>query len=224
MTFLESINRVLRTTGIIKGDDDNILTFADVQHNATLNLAQISIQSELSALVASQLIPYERNTNTITTVAGQRTYALDATFVRFFGTPFLYDAANNNILYSYDENVLRQQIPTYKTQPGTPFYWYFVGGATKQIAFYPVPDDVKSYDYEFEKNVQVTNAGDILPFQSEQEAQVFCNLAARHFLILFQEQPDKTLLQDSIYMTQKSILFTLMTGANQRRYYGVSYS
>ena len=223
MTFLEAINRVLRTTGIIKGDDDNILTFTDVQHNATLNLAQLAIQNELNSLVADMLIPYERATGTITTIAGTRTYSLDPTFVRFWGTPLLYNSVDNRQMYTYDEDQLRLEIYNYKTQQSTPIYWYSVGGTTQQIGFYPVPDGVDSWDYEYEKVVSVTNAVDVLPFQTDQQAQVFCTLAARNFLILFEEQPDKTLTSDSIYQAQKSVLYSLIAGTNAPRYYGSTY-
>ena len=223
MTFLEAVNRVLRTTGIIKGDDDNILTFTDVQHNATLNLAQIAIQNELNSLVADVLIPYERATGTITTVAGTRTYSLDPTFVRFWGTPLLYNSVDNQQLYQYDEDRLRQEIFNYKTGQSTPIYWYFIGGATQQIGFYPVPNIIDSWDYEYEKTLSLTNAVDVLPFQTEQQAQVFCTLAARNFLVLFEEQPDKTLTADSIYQTQKSVLYSLIAGSNAPRYYGATY-
>ena len=223
MTFLEAINRVLRTTGIIKGDDDNILTFTDVQHNATLNLAQIAIQNELNSLVADMLIPYERATGTITTAAGTRTYSLDPTFVRFWGTPLLYNSVDNRQMYIYDEDQLRLEIYTYKTVQSTPIYWYIVGGTTQKIGFYPVPDGVDSWDYEYEKIVGVTNAVDVLPFQTDQQAQVFCTLAARNFLILYEEQPDKTLTADSIYQTQKSVLYSLIAGTNAPSYYGATY-
>ena len=69
----------------------------------------------------------------------------------------------------------------------------------------------------------VTNAVDVLPFQTDQQAQVFCTLAARNFLILYEEQPDKTLTADSIYQTQKSVLYSLIAGTNSPRYYGATY-
>ena len=105
----------------------------------------------------------------------------------------------------------------------TPIYWYLVGGTTQKIGFYPVPDSIKLWDYEYEKTLILTSAADVLPFQTEQQAQVFCTLASRHFLILFEEQPDKTLTADSIYQTQKSVLYSLIAGTNAPRYYGATY-
>lgn len=60
MNFLSAVNRVLRTNNIIRGDDDAITTFSDTQHNATLNLALIAIQDELTETVADRLISYEK--------------------------------------------------------------------------------------------------------------------------------------------------------------------
>lgn len=228
MTFLGAVNRILRTTGIIKGDDDNITTFLDVQHNATLNLVQIAIQSELNSLLADAMIPYERDTKSIVTAIGTRTYDLDPSFVRFYGTALLYNAAGNRLLYSYDEDRLRQEIYNYQTAAaGSPIYWYFVGGATKKIGFYPTPNAVETWSYELEKFSGVTSSGDLLPFQSEQEAQVFCNLAARHFLILFEEKPERTLTNladDPIYKGEKATLLALIRGVNPSGFYGKRYA
>ena len=227
MTFLDAVNRILRTTGIIKGDDDNITTFSDVQHNATLNLAQIAIQSELNSLVADAMIPYERDTKTIVTVIGTRVYDLDPSFVRFYGTPVLYSATGNRLLYGYDEDRLRQEIYNYKTAAnGTPIYWYFTGGTTKKIAFYPTPNAVETWSYELEKIAGVTSSGDVLPFQTEQEAQVFCNLAAQHFRVLIEEKPERQLYKladDPIYKSEKATLFSLIGGVNPAGFYGKRY-
>jgi hypothetical protein len=228
VTFLDAVNRILRTTGVIKGDDDNITTFSDVQHNATLNLAQIAIQSELNALVADAMIPYERDTKTIVTVIGTRVYDLDPSFVRFWGTPLLYNAVANRLLPPYDEDRLRQEIYNYQTAAnGNPIHWYFVGGTTKKIGFYPIPNAVETWSYEIEKFSGVTSSGDVLPFQTEQEAQVFCNLAARHFLILFEEKPERTLTKladDPIYKAEKATLFALIAGVNPAGFYGKRYA
>lgn len=228
MTFLDAVNRILRTTGIIKGDDDNIATFSDVQHNATLNLAQIAIQSELNSLVADAMIPYERDTKTIVTVIGTRVYDLDPSFVRFYGTALLYNAVQNRVIYSYDDDRLRQEVYNYQTGANSsPIYWYFTGGTTKKIGFYPVPNAVETWSYEIEKIAGVTSSGDVLPFQTEQEAQVFCNLAAQHFRVLFEENPGRTmskLADDPLYKSEKATLFALIAGVNPSGFYGKRYA
>jgi hypothetical protein len=228
VTFLEAVNRVLRTTAIIKGDDDNILTFADIQHNATLNLAIIAIQAELDDLVADNLIPLERDSGSITTNAVDVDFLLDTTFVRFWQTPIFYESVANRFIYQTDEDALKQTDPLYRVTRSTPFWWYFTGGpldvtGARKVSFYPCCSAALTLTYDFEKNVSVINASDVLPFQSDQEARVFCHMAARHFLILFEEQPDKTLVQDAIYLKHKSTLISLMAGNNPARYYGTTY-
>ena len=226
MTFLDAVNRVLRSTGIIKGDDDEITTFSDLQHNATLNLAQIAIQSELNSLVGDALIPAERDSKTIVTVPGTRVYDLDPSFVRFYGTPLLFNAADNVQIYGVDENRLRQDVRTYQVASGSPQWWYFVGGPTKKIGFYPVPNAVETWSYELEKSSGVTSSGDLMPFQTEQEAQVFCNLAAQHFRVLFEEKPERTLMKladDPLYKSEKATLFSLIIGVNPPGFYGKRY-
>ena len=73
MNFLAAVNRVLRTNNIVRGDDDDITTFTDVAHNATLNMAIIAIQDELVEMVSDRLVDYEFASSTIATVAGTAT-------------------------------------------------------------------------------------------------------------------------------------------------------
>ena len=100
-TFLDAVNRILRTNGIIRGDDDEVTTFNDVQHNATLNLAKIAVQDELVEFVSDRLVPLEQTTGTMDVSSGVRTYTLASDFVQFYGHPLFYDATNNRQLYEY---------------------------------------------------------------------------------------------------------------------------
>ena len=150
-TFLDAVNRILRTNGIIRGDDDEVTTFNDIQHNATLNLAKIAVQDELVEFVADRLIPLEQTTGTMSVSSGVRTYTLASDFVQFYGHPLFYDSTNNRQLYEYPggEEALRLQIFNYKTVSGDPSYWYFVGASTNQVGFYQVPNAAKSYSYDY---------------------------------------------------------------------------
>src|SRR5689334_25409676 len=61
----------MRIEGILRGDTDAPTTFSDLQHGATINLAQISIQDELNELTSDTLLPYEKKTTgSIVTVRG----------------------------------------------------------------------------------------------------------------------------------------------------------
>lgn len=230
MNFLASVNRVLRIGGIIRGDTDPITTFSDLQHGATVNLAQISIQDELNELTSDTLIPYEKkSTGSIVTVAGTRSYNLASDFIRFFGKAMLYDSATNFEMFQYPggEDALKVSIFNYKTQQSTPIYFY-MGGNTelttvKQISFYPVPQGAVTYAYDYEGDVSVTNATDVLPFQNEQEAQAFCRLASRRFKMVYEGMDPALIAQDPEHMKAKAVLADLIVGKNPPRYYAPIY-
>lgn len=227
-TFLDAVNRVLRSNGIIKGDDDNISTFSDAQHNATLNIAQIAIQDELVELTSDRLIPLEKAEGTITTSAGVRSYDLETDFVQFFGKALLYCAADNRQLFEYPggEKSLRLQIYDYKTQSGDPQWWYFENAASRQIAFYQVPNSAKVYTYDYEQSVYVENSTDEIPFHSKEEAHTFCAMASRRFKFLFENHPnaDQVLAADQAYISAKSRLTRLLKGKNPYSQYGHHYA
>jgi len=95
-TFLDGVNRVLRENTILAGDDADLTSFSDTQHKATMELAKISIQSTLTALVAEKMIPYEITDGNITYVTGQRTYSLPDDFIRFADEdPFLLELSGS---------------------------------------------------------------------------------------------------------------------------------
>ena len=79
-TFLDMVNRVLRNNTILAGDDDDLTSFAETQHRATMLLAQQAIQSTLTELSADKLLPVEYTDGTITYVADQRLYNLPPDF------------------------------------------------------------------------------------------------------------------------------------------------
>ena len=228
MNFLQAVNRVLRTNAIIKGDDDEVATFSDTQHAATLNLAIIAIQDELNDLISDRLISYERASDSVTLATGTRNYALASNFVRFYGRAMFYDATNNRQIFEYPEKKLRLEINDYATQTGTPNWWYWFDATTKQVAFYQVPNSSYNgiaYSYEYEKDVSVSASSDTLPFQTEAEAQAFTTMASRRFKALLEELPDAMafIMRDPTYITAKSRLNNLLRPQNPSSNYGVSY-
>jgi hypothetical protein len=225
MNLITAIGRVMENNGIIRGDTDLPTTLTDLQHGATIRIARNAIQDELNELVADALIPYEHTgTGSISTVAGTRSYALDATFVRFFGEASLaYDT--NNRLYEYPggEAALQQAFPNYKTQESEPMYWYFDLTTSKKIAFWPVPNAAKTYTYDFEKDVSVTAASDTLPFHNEMEAQAFVRMAGRRFKFLFEGMDLSLLANDPEHLKAKATLFSLMVGKNPAKRWAPVY-
>lgn len=228
MTFLEAVNRLLRINTIIKGDDDDVTTFADTQHAADLSLAQIAIQDELTEIISERLIPYEHDTATITLVAGTRTYALDAGFIRFFGVPSFYDDDTNTRIYEYKggERALMIHDHQYKTVNGTPMSFYWDNTTTKNVAFYNIPDSswARSISYDFEQSVMVTNVTDTMPFHNDEENFAFVSMAAVRFKFMLEKKELGLLTQNSSYGNAKTRLYNLLMWKDPAKSYGKKYS
>ena len=228
MDFLGSVNRVLVNNTIIKGDDDLVTAFTDSQHEATIRFARQSITSELNNLTSFFDIPYERTTGSITTEVGTRTYALPADFVQFFeDNPFLYlDTEATQRCYEWPggEGKLRQTSFKYLTDQGFEQWWYWHNTTTKQIALVQVPDAIRTWNFEYEKNVGVIASGDTMPFHTAQEAEAFSDMASRRFKYLINDNLDVSdLEQDADYVFQRSTLFNLMRKRNPNKRYGRQY-
>lgn len=225
-TFLDSVNRLLTANGILRGDTDAISTFSDLQHSATVNIAKVAIQDELIDLISDTLIPYEKTTTgSIPTVNGTRSYSLPTGFIRFFGTPMLYCSADNFEMFEYrgGEDALKLAIPNYKTGPGTAFAFYFEGATSKKISFYPVPDGVKTYTFDYETSVLVTSASDTMPFHNSEEAFAFCRMASRRFIYLYEEKDLAGLRDDAERNAAKAVLADLIVGKEQPKSWAPFY-
>lgn len=226
MDFITGVNRLLRINLIIGGDDDDITTFADTQHAADIEMAQIAIQDEIASLAANRLLDYEKTSGSITLTAGTRTYALAADFVRFYGSrPSFYDSTNNTMIYEYrgGENMLKHDDYTYKTTQGNPWSWYWDSTTSKKVGFYSVPDtawDSLSLSYDYEKSVTATVTSDTLPFHTTQEAQTFIQMAARRFKVMDETLQIDNLDNDPIYKDAKATLLNLMIPTNPQGHYG----
>lgn len=189
-TFVSVVNSLLEVEGIIFGDDDQISSFSDTQHVASIRLAKQAVHQELAALVSDQLIPYERTSAVLTVSSRLATLASD--FVRFQDqNPWLIESdvsgtANGNWIVEYPggEERLRKVDIRYRENTGKPTYWYWPGGTTKQLAFYNVPTDTHYYRYDYEKDVSVSAESDVVPFITTTEANTFIEIAARRFKYL----------------------------------------
>ena len=216
----------MENAGIIRGDTDVPTALTDLQHGATIRIARNAIQDELVELVADTLIPYEHdNTGSIVTISGTRSYSFPSDFVRFFGQPQLYYADGNYHLYEYPggEQALQQVVGTYLTDSGAPMHWYFDLTTTKKIAFWPVPDDARTFTYHYEQDVSVTAAADTLPFHNEMEAQAFCRLAGRRFKMIFEGMDTSMIQNDPERNAARATLVALMVGKNPTKSWAPAY-
>lgn len=234
MTFLECVNRILRKTAIIRGDTDEITTFSDTQHNASLNLAIVAVQDEIARLTAERLIPYERQTSgTVTLAASTRTYSLASDFTRFYGTPHFYDSDGNRQIYEYPGGLeaLQTEYYTYATDSGDPNWFYMEPTSTKKVGFFQVPSSGeagKILTYEYEGSVLVDSVSDTIPFHNTEEAYMFTEMAARRFKYSWEDIKNELDIQavlekDTTYKSSKAMLMALIKGYRPRRTYGTRY-
>jgi hypothetical protein len=229
MTFIDAVNRILRINGFIRGDTDILSAFTDTNHNATSNICQIAIQSEIAELSIFANLAMERANATLSLATGTRTYALNSAFVRLWGDPpFFLDTTQNYRIFEYPggEDQLRDDIIDYKTQSGAPNYFYFEQTSVKTVAFFPVPDasvNGRSIFYDYEKSVTPVNSTDTLPFQRDDESFAFCEAAGRRFKYLYEGKNDIPVTKDPVYQEAMAKLLQLMRGKNPSRRYGKDY-
>lgn len=230
MQFIDGVNRILRINGLIRGDTDLLTTFSDTNHASTSQMAQISIQTEITELSSKSNFPYQhKTTGSLTMVSGTRTYALAADFIQLWGRPaFFYDAASQFTILQYPggENRLRTDIQTYRTDPGYPLFYYFELSTTQEVSFYPVPSTnfnglVLVYDYS--AAVNVVNSTDTLPLQTTDQAYAFIDMAARRFKFSYEGKIDVPMDSDPVYREARARLFSLMGWKQPPRAYGKSY-
>ncbi len=225
-TFLDAVNRILIINGIIRGDTDAITTFSDLQHSATVGIAQVAVQDEISDLVSDMLLPAEHDsTGTVSAVASTRSYSLPSDFVRFFSSGSLYNSDENIRIYEFPggEPRLMELYTNYKTQESSPIHWYFDLTTTKKIALWPVPQEEKNYTFDYQADVQVSNAVDTLPFHNNSESFAFCRLAARRFKAMFEGTDLANLDQDPERMKAKATLINLIKGTNPTKMWANTY-
>ena len=227
MNFLGAVNRVLVNNFIIRGDDDLVTSFTNTQHAGTIRIARNAIETELNGILSFFSIPYEKTTGSITTVASQRTYSLPTDFVRFYGDqPFLYrDLDHNYVLEEYagGEEHLRRDDLTYRTSEGEEYWWYWNPSTVKSIALYQIPDGVRTYNFDYEKTVSVTESTDTLPFVTEAEAQSMADMAGRRFKYMIESQNLGDLDKDVEYRKHSSTLMNFLSFRNPNKGYGHSY-
>lgn len=233
--FIDTVNRVLRTNGLLADDDDDIAAFTNTQHKGTIQLAKIAIQSSITELTADRLLPAEEADGTITYVADQRIYNLATDYVRMIDeNPFFLEIDGSGVsqnqtvnAYPGGESQLRRQILDYRTQSGKPRWFYFPKNTTKQVAFYQVPRSDEAgiqLRYTYEKSVYPIAEGDTMPFSNDQEHDAFSDMSARYFQFLLTKQPTDGLLTDIVYQRSKASLMNLLKPSYATQQYGYDYT
>jgi hypothetical protein len=230
MQFVDAVNRIMKLNGLIRGDTDTIASFSDTNHASTSAIVQLAVQTEITELSSKGELPYQHKTNgSISLATGTRTYSFASDFVQLWGRdPFFYDSTQNTQIFQYPggEEQLRQDILTYRTDPGNPLFWYFELGTTQQVSFYPVPDSSvngKALAYDYSASVNVSGASDVLPLATTDQQYAFCEMAARRFKFLFEGKVDIPMDTDPVYREARSRLFALLKWKQPSRRYGRNY-
>lgn len=224
MTFLEAVVRILRLNGHIRGDTDAPASFSDTTHNATMQIAQIAVQDELTNLAADRTLPYEKASTAIVLSTSTRLYSLPGDFIGFYGFPHFLDSTSNRQIFEFPGGLEALQLFDYRyaTLTGTPNFWYFEPSTTKKVGFYQVPNSTYngvSLSYDYETSILVSSASDTMPFHNTEEANAFCALSGRRFKFLFEDVKDKQDIQsildnDVSYRAAKGTLLRLISGKN----------
>lgn len=235
MTFLEAINRILRVTTVMQWDDDDITSFSQNQHAATISLARQAVQHVVNDLTSDEFLFPEDAQGHLTMVDGTRTYSLASDFVRLQGKePWFHGLegaagtdANSQFLAYYPggEDILKKQVPKYTSQTGTPQWYYFTGD--REIGIYPIPGTEANgnvYRYDYQKDVMPESESDSLPVYSDAQGYSFVDAAARVFTFLWTTQPVDGLDNDSIYKKGKGALMALNRKRKSNNKYGYRYS
>lgn len=231
--FVSVVSDVMVSEGIISGDDDEVTSFSSTQHVASIRLAQKAVQQELAGLVADTLIPYEKTDAVLTVTA--RTAVLASDFVRLqdeipwlIETDVAGDATGSWITeYPDGEERLRKVDIKYRENGGKPFHWYWVGGTSKTLGFYPVPtSNTFYYRYYYEKDVSVSNESDTVPFVTDTEVNTFIEAAARRFKFLYatptlrEQLFPNGLAKDPVILQSRNTLTQLLRYEQPRTRYG----
>jgi len=229
MTFLSAVNRLLRITTLMQWDDDDITSFSQTQHGASITLARQAIQHVTNDLVGDNFLFPEEMRDTITTAANTQKYALASDFVRFKDKAPWFQQTDSGIPnsqflseYPQGEAALKKQVPKYETDTGTPQWYYFTDD--QEVGVYPVPDSVLIYRYDYQKDVMPENESDSLPVQSEQMAYAYVDMSVRVFTFLFSQQPITDFSQDVVYNRAKAALMALNVKEPPLNKYGFRYA
>lgn len=223
----------MRNNALLRGDTDAPSSFSDTNHNASLQIAQVAIQDELTNLAADRLIPYEKASTSIGLTTGTRVYTMPDDFTSFYGYAHFYDSTANRLIYMYPGGLEQLQVayPQYSTETGTPNWWYWEPGTTKKVGFHQIPDSSmngRTLTFDYERSILVTDATDTMPFHNTDENNTFCMVAGRRFKFMYEDVDNKADIQaildnDASYRTARATLLKLITGVNPSRYWAHSY-
>ncbi len=167
-SLLDGVNEVLkRANVIVTGTLFTSLTDTAQQH--TLDVTVQVINEGIDELYSgTKMMPSEQAESTITLVTGQREYTLASDLIRIIWP--MIDRTNLQYLYEFEEgyNSLLLFDPQ-QNYTGLPLWAVIspINGKLRVDRACDALDNGRVYTYEYEKNVTMVNAADIMPFNDE---------------------------------------------------------
>jgi hypothetical protein len=167
-TLLDAVNETLkRANVIVTGALFTSLTDGAQQHN--IDIAVQVINEGIDELYSgTKMAPKEQAESTITLVTGQREYALASDLIRLLWP--MIDRTNLQYLWEfpgeYDDLLFYDPQQVYTGLP----LWAKISPITGSLRIdraCDAQDNGRIYTYEYEKNVTLTNASDVIPFNDE---------------------------------------------------------
>ncbi len=168
--LLDCVNEILKRVNIIAGNAGLLTTLTNsaLQHNIDVAIQVVNEGiDELYTTVKSPL-PTQLKESSLTLVTGTREYALPTDFVSMQWP--LVDRTNNQFLFEwrddYNSFLLLDPQQTYTGLSN----WAMISPITGSLRLDKAPDSTVNghiYFYEYEKNLELINSTDTVPFNNE---------------------------------------------------------
>jgi hypothetical protein len=169
-TLLDGVNETLTRVNVIAGNAGLLtsLTNSSIQHNIDVTRQVINEGMDELFSVSHRSLPQEQKESTIVLVTGQREYTFPSDFITLLW-PFI-DRVNTQYIWEYEmgynELLLLDPQQVYTGLP----IWGTISPITGNLRLDRAPDAAangKTYFYEYEKNLALSGATDIFPFNDE---------------------------------------------------------
>lgn len=168
-TLLQSVNEILKRVGMIQGDDGELTSLTSTARQRSIDIAVQVINEGLDELYSIVSVPHpkEQAENTVTLVASTRSYSLASDLVALrwpmidkTNTQYLYEYAGgyNQILFD-DPGQDDTGLPRFAT----------ISPVNGNLHLDRAPtsiEDGRIYTYQYDKDLELTVAGDTVPFDN----------------------------------------------------------
>lgn len=167
-TLLESVNEILKRTGIIAGDAGALASLTDSQRQNWIDIAVQVVNEGIDELYTAtgRAKPNEQAEGTITLVAGDRDYALASAMVQIRWP--MIDRTNNQYLSEYPGGYNQMLVDDpEQDDTGLP-HWGAIRPTDGELHLDRAPTSAEAgrvYRYQYDKDLALSLAADTVPFK-----------------------------------------------------------